>query len=213
MIKISPSIISANFAILQKEIEALTAAGADYIHFDVMDGNFVPNITFGPALIKALRKHTSIPFDVHLMINSPERCINEFVDAGADIITIHYEAVTHIDRVINQIKSHGKKAGISIVPSTSHKLLEYILPEVDLVLVMTVNPGFGGQKFLENQLSKITHIKHMISNLDRQVEISVDGGVNGQNHRKIIAAGADVLVAGSYIFADDYHKQINSLRS
>lgn len=214
MIKIAPSILSANFAKLGEEISAIEKAGADYIHIDVMDGSFVPNITIGNEVVKSLRPFASKPFDVHLMINNPDRHLESFAVAGADIITVHYEASIHLDRTLTTIKSLNKKAGVSIVPSTHEDCLDYILEKTDLVLVMSVNPGFGGQEFLTSQLKKIEKIRHKIEKLGKNIELEVDGGINNLNAKNIISAGANVLVAGSYIFKNyDYLKAINSLKN
>jgi len=178
----------------------------------VMDGNFVPNITIGPDVIKSIRKESDLIFDTHLMINNPENHIKAFVDAGSDIITIHYEATTHIDSVLTQIKSLDKKAGISIVPSTNENVLDYILDKVDLILVMTVNPGFGGQKFLESQIEKIRNIRQKIDNSGKDILLQVDGGINDKTAKISVEAGADILVSGSYIFNhDNYQEKINKL--
>jgi ribulose-phosphate 3-epimerase len=200
-ILVAPSILSADFARLGEEIEAITEAGADMIHIDVMDGCFVPNITIGPDVIESIRKYTSLPFDVHLMVNSPEKFISQFVDAGADYITVHFEAEKHIDRLLNKIKSLGVKAGISLLPSTSSSVLEYIIDYLDLILVMTVNPGFGGQRFIPSQINKIRDIRSLLDRNLKRAILSVDGGVNDTNIKEILDAGADMLVAGSFIFS------------
>jgi ribulose-phosphate 3-epimerase len=213
-IKISPSILSADFANLGQEVKNISAAGADYIHIDVMDGSFVPNITIGSAVLKSITQHSHLPFDVHLMINNPDQHIADFADAGADIITIHEEACTHLQRSVQNIKNLGKKAGVSIVPSTHEDCLDYVLDEVDLILVMSVNPGFGGQKFLTSQLKKIESIANKITKSNRNIELEIDGGVNAQTAKDCINCGADVLVAGSYIFgSENYAKAIKSLRN
>ena len=211
-VKISPSILAADFANLEKEITAISNSGCDYIHIDVMDGQFVPNITIGPAVIKSIRKYSKLPFDVHLMIKNPENHIASFANAGADIITVHQEASTHLDKLITQIKSLGKKAGVSIVPSTHEDVLDYIIDQIDLILVMTVNPGFGGQKFMTSQLDKITKIRKKITLSGRNIDLEVDGGINKNNAKIAIQAGANVLVSGSYIFAaKNYRTAVESL--
>lgn len=213
MIKIAPSILSADFSKLGQEIQAIQTAGADYIHIDVMDGSFVPNITIGNEVVKSLRPISNLPFDVHLMIDNPDKHIEAFAKAGADIITIHAEASTHLDRSIALIKSFGKKAGVSIVPSTHEDVLDYVLENLDLVLVMSVNPGFGGQKFLTSQLKKITNIRNKIDALGKKIDLEVDGGINQSTYKMAIDAGADVLVSGSYIFgSQDYAKAIRDLK-
>ncbi len=207
MIKIAPSILSADFAKLGEEIHNIEKAGADYIHIDVMDGSFVPNITIGNEVIKSLRSKTQLPFDVHLMINNPDNHIKAFVDSGADIITIHAEASIHLDRSVDLIKSFNKKAGVSLVPSTHENSIDYILEKLDLILIMTVNPGFGGQKFLESQLKKIENIRKKIDKSGKKIELEVDGGINNKTSRLAIEAGADVLVSGSYIFGSGNYQQ------
>ncbi len=213
MIKISPSILSADFSKLGEEIKSIEKAGADYIHIDVMDGSFVPNLTIGNEVVKAIRKVSDLPYDVHLMINNPDNHIKNFAEAGSDIITIHAEASIHLDRSLALIKSFGKKAGVSLVPSTHEDVLDYVLEKLDLILVMTVNPGFGGQKFLSSQLKKIENIREKIEKSGKKIELEVDGGINEETAKLVVSAGADVLVSGSYIFGSkSYSEAISKLR-
>ncbi len=200
MAKIAPSLLSADFANLKDEIKKIENGGADYLHLDVMDGIYVPNITFGAPVIKKIRKVTNIPFDVHLMIDKPERYIKDFVDAGADLITVHQEATTHLHRTIQEIKSYGIMVGVSLNPATPLETIEYVLEDIDLVLIMTVNPGFGGQSFIESMKEKIIRLRKIIDERSLNIIIEVDGGVKLENAREILDCGADLLVAGSDIF-------------
>jgi len=214
MIKIAPSILSADFSRLGDEVRALAAGGADYVHVDVMDGHFVPNITIGPLVVAGLRSVTQIPFDVHLMIENPDQYIPEFARAGSDIITVHQEAGAHLHRTVQLIKSLGKKAGVSINPATPVGSLEVILDELDLVLIMSVNPGFGGQSFIETCLPKIERLRRMIDQRGLAIALEVDGGVKLDNIGRIAAAGAHVFVAGSAVFgSENYAATIAGLKA
>jgi ribulose-phosphate 3-epimerase len=200
---IAPSILAADFANLQKEVEMLNASQADYIHVDIMDGVFVPNISFGIPVTEAIHKHSQKPLDVHLMIVNPDQYLQSFRNAGAEIITVHYEACNHLHRSLQAIRGLGAKAGVAINPHTSIGLLEDVLEELDLVCIMSVNPGFGGQKFIENTYSKVSRLKDLILSKGTQTQIEIDGGVNLQNAPKLIEAGADILVAGSFVFSSN----------
>lgn len=213
MQKIAPSILSADGSRLGQEIAAVEAAGADWLHVDVMDGHFVPNLTLGPGLVASLRKTTKLPFDVHLMIETPERFIDDFAKAGADWLTVHVEAAVHLHRVVGMIRERGLKAGVSLNPATPLFLIEPILPEIDLLLLMSVNPGFGGQQFIPSALARIKQAREMIRALAPGVLLEVDGGVTLHNIRSIADAGADVLVAGSSVFGSgDYGATIGAMK-
>lgn len=200
MIELSPSLLSANFYNLQKDIEELKKTKVKYLHLDIMDGNFVPNISYGPMIIKHLRDKTDMIFDTHLMIENPDKYIKDFVDAGSDIISVHPETTKHLHRTINLIKSYGKKSGVVLNPHTHESVLEYIINDIDLILVMSVNPGFGGQSFIKESLNKIKNIRKMIEKSGKEILLEVDGGVKIDNCESVIQAGADLLVSGSGVF-------------
>ena len=211
--KIAPSILSADFSRLGEEIRKVEDAGADWIHVDVMDGAFVPNITVGPFILEAVRKVTALPLDVHLMIERPEQYISEFADAGADIITVHFEACIHLHRTIQAIKEKGKKAGVSVNPATPLVSIKYVLDDIDLLLIMSVNPGFGGQRFIPSALEKIKKARQMVDKSGAKVSIEVDGGVKLENIGEVASAGADIFVSGSGVFGTgDYKKTIQEMK-
>ncbi len=211
--KISPSILSADFTCLATELKALEDAGADYIHIDVMDGSFVPNITVGPFIVEAIRRATGLPLDVHLMIEAPERYVDDFAKAGSSVITVHAEATRHLHKTVQAIREKGIKAGVSINPATPVSVLQDIIGDIDLLLVMSVNPGFGGQGFINSSLKKISDARRMIEEAGRAIELEVDGGIKADNIAKVAAAGADVFVSGSGIFSTkDYGETISRMR-
>jgi ribulose-phosphate 3-epimerase len=215
-VRIAPSILSADFACLGQEVRAISAAGADWIHVDVMDGHFVPNLTIGPMVVKALRPHSALPFDVHLMISPADNFLEAFAQAGADILTVHPEAGPHLHRTVQRIKALGKMAGVSLNPASPISLVEDVLGDIDLILVMSVNPGFGGQGFITSQLKKIERLRRLIDDSGRAIHLEVDGGVDAANAATVIAAGADVLVAGTASFkggAAQYAANIAALKA
>ena len=203
MIKLAPSILSADFARLLEDVKKVEQAGCEYLHIDVMDGHFVPNITLGPAIVKSLRKDVNMVFDTHLMIENPDNYIKDFVDAGSDIIVVHAEACNHLHRTIQNIKSYNIKAGVALNPATPIETIKHVLEDVDMVLVMTVNPGFGGQSFIEGMIEKIEELKKLIDEKKLKVDIQVDGGIKPDNIDKVVKAGANIIVAGSAIFNSD----------
>lgn len=213
MIKLAPSILSADFARLLEDVKKVEKAGCEYLHIDVMDGHFVPNITLGPAIVKSLRKDVNMVFDTHLMIENPDDYIKDFVDAGSDLIVVHVEACRHLHRTIQNIKSHNVKAGVALNPATSIDTIKHIIEDVDMVLLMTVNPGFGGQSFIEGMVEKIKELKQLIDSKNLNVDIQVDGGIKPSNINKVVKAGANVIVAGSAIFnSDNIEQTVNEMR-
>ncbi|HXV23936.1 MAG TPA: ribulose-phosphate 3-epimerase [Alphaproteobacteria bacterium] len=214
-VRIAPSILAADFARLGEEVRAIERAGADFVHIDVMDGHFVPNLTIGPGVVKALRPHSKLPFDVHLMISPVDPFVPEFAAAGADIITVHPEAGPHLHRTVQLVRSLGKQAGVSLNPATPAEMIWPVLGEIDLILVMSVNPGFGGQRFIESQLDKLHTLRGMIEESGRKIALEIDGGINEETARAAVSAGADLLVAGTAIFSggpDRYAENIRRLR-
>ena len=214
-VRIAPSILAADFARLGEEVRAIERAGADFVHIDVMDGHFVPNLTIGPGVVKALRPHSKLPFDVHLIISPVDPFVPEFAAAGADIITVHPEAGPHLHRTVQLVRSLGKQAGVSLNPATPAEMIWPVLGEIDLILVMSVNPGFGGQRFIESQLDKLHTLRGMIEESGRKIALEIDGGINEETARAAVSAGADLLVAGTAIFSggpDRYAENIRRLR-
>lgn len=211
MIKLAPSILSADFARLLEDVKKVEKAGCEYLHIDVMDGHFVPNITLGPAIVKSLRKDVNMVFDTHLMIENPDDYIKDFVDAGSDLIVVHAEACRHLHRTIQNIKSYNVKVGVALNPATSIESIKHIIEDVDMVLIMTVNPGFGGQSFIESMLEKIKELKQLIDDKNLNVDIQVDGGIKPDNIHKVVEAGANIIVAGSAIFNSENIEETVSL--
>ncbi|MCI6457563.1 MAG: ribulose-phosphate 3-epimerase [Clostridium sp.] len=211
MIKLAPSILSADFARLLEDVKKVEKAGCEYLHIDVMDGHFVPNITLGPAIVKSLRKDVNMVFDTHLMIENPDNYIKDFVDAGSDLIVVHAEACRHLHRTIQNIKSYNVKVGVALNPATSIESIKHIIEDVDMVLIMTVNPGFGGQSFIESMLEKIKELKQLIDDKNLNVDIQVDGGIKPDNIHKVVEAGANIIVAGSAIFNSENIEETVSL--
>ena len=213
MIKLAPSILSADFARLLEDVKKVESAGCEYLHIDVMDGHFVPNITLGPGLVKSLRKDVNMVFDAHLMIENPDNYIKDFVDAGCDLIVVHQEACKHLHRTIQNIKSYNVKAGVALNPATPIETIKHVIEDVDMVLIMTVNPGFGGQSFIEGMIPKIEELKKLIDDRNLNIDIQVDGGIKPTNVDKVVKAGANIIVAGSAIFnSDDIEKTVNLFR-
>ena len=214
MIKLAPSILSADFARLLEDVKKVEEAGCEYLHIDVMDGHFVPNITLGPAIVKSLRKDVNMVFDTHLMIENPDNYIKDFVDAGSDLIVVHQEACKHLHRTIQNIKSYNVKAGVALNPATPIEAIKHVIEDVDMVLIMTVNPGFGGQSFIEGMIEKIKELKQLIDDKNLNVDIQVDGGIKPSNINKVVKAGANIIVAGSAIFnSDDIAQTVNEMRT
>ncbi|NMA95627.1 MAG: ribulose-phosphate 3-epimerase [Clostridiales bacterium] len=214
MIKIAPSILSADFSKLGEEIGSIERAGADWVHIDVMDGHYVPNLTLGPVVVESIRKVTQLPFDVHLMMDNPMDFVDDFIDAGADIISLHAEVLPHLHRAVMHVKDRGCKVAVALNPSTPIEILKHILEELDMVLIMTVNPGFGGQSFINSMLDKVKHLRRIIDDRGLDIDIQVDGGIAPKNIKEVSAAGANIFVAGSSIFNEDDRKlALETLRS